>query len=344
MKTRVLVVDDSPFIRRVLSDWVRAEPDFELVGVGANGREAIQLAAELKPDVITLDVEMPICNGIDALQAIMEKNPTRVLMVSSITSQGAAATMKALELGAYDFVTKPQGSSSLKVLEAKTEVLTKLRAAKMVRIGAPSGPRASAPAMTLKRTDKVVVIASSTGGPKALHTLFQTLPKGFPAPILIVQHMPQGFTESFARRLDGIGTVPCQEAKEGERIVPGLALIAPGGLHMTVSQKGTIALNDGPNLHGTKPAADHLFKSAVELWGNRVVGAVLTGMGRDGADGAKMIRDAGSVVYGECEASCSIYGMPKAAMQAGGITQELPIHEIGPALVRAIEGRSSRVA
>ncbi len=344
MKTKVLVVDDSPFIRRILSDWVSSEPDFELVGVGTNGKDAIKMAQELKPDVITLDVEMPICNGLEALEQIMVSSPTRVLMVSSITTQGATATMKALELGAYDFVTKPQGSSSLKVLEAKTEVLSKLRAAKLTRLHSASFKRPPASPLTLKKSDKIVVIASSTGGPKALNTLFQTLPKGFPAPILIVQHMPQGFTDSFARRLDGVGTVPCQEAKDGERVVPGLALVAPGGLHMTVTTRGTVAMNDGPNLHGTKPAADHLFKTAVEAYGKRVIGLVLTGMGRDGAEGAKMILEAGGSVFGEAEETCAIYGMPKAAKQAGGITQEFPIHELAGALVNALEGRVTRVA
>lgn len=357
MKTRVLVVDDSPFIRRILSDWITSEPDMEVIGAATNGKEAVEMAAKLQPDVITLDVEMPVMNGIAALEQIMASRPLPVLMVSSVTTQGAEETMRALDLGAYDFVTKPQGSSSLKIVEAKDELLKKLRAANSVRFrkGAPlPKPAASAPKPTLttprsfaptpKMTDRLVLIASSTGGPKALAHLWHMLPKGFPAPILIVQHMPAGFTESFARRLDSIGTVPCKEAQEGDRIVPGMALIAPGGKHMVIGSDGLIHLNNDGLIHGTRPAADPLFFSAVQRYGNKIVAAILTGMGRDGAEGALAVRRSGGTVYGESEETCTIYGMPKAALAAGGIDAEYGIGEIAPAIVQALEGRLQRAS
>lgn len=344
MKQRILVVDDSPFVRRVISDWIKSEADMELIGTASNGEEAVRMVLEHQPDVVTLDVEMPIRDGLSALEEIMRKHPTAVVMVSSVTTQGAQSTLKALELGALDFVTKPQGSSSLKVLSCRAELLQKIRSAKSARLIGNAFKATTTQSMAKTVTDKVVVIAASTGGPKALAQLWQTLPKGFPAAILIVQHMPAGFTDSFARRLDGIGTVPCKEAAPGDRLVPGLALLAPGGHHMILNSTNTIEINQDPPLHGTRPAADPLFFSAVKFHGTKIVGAVLTGMGRDGAEGAKAIIQAGGVVYGECESSCVIYGMPKAAFQAGGITSEHPIGEIGNKLVQAIQGKIARAS
>ena len=344
-KLKVLVVDDSPFIRRILSDWITADPDMELIGTAENGAEAIIKAVELKPDVITLDVEMPVMDGLTALEFIRKKTSAKVLMVSSVTTQGADATMRALELGAYDFVTKPQGSSSIKIIGAKNELLDKIRQATQVRNVTSSERRASTRIETLAKTDKVVLIASSTGGPKSLAELWAGLPKGFPAPILIVQHMPPGFTESFARRLNQIGTVPCHEAVHGELVKPGQAYLAPGGSHMKVNSKGNIEIYDGPNVHGTKPAADPLFESALEYWGaDKIIGAVLTGMGRDGAAGAASIVKAGGVFFGQNEDTCVIYGMPKAAKQAGGITDELPLNQIATALTSALHRRQRRAS
>lgn len=342
---RVAVIDDSPFIRRMLSDWVNASSDMELVGSGSNGRDAIQIAQSAKPDVITLDIEMPICNGLTALEEIMRSHPVRVVMVSSLTTQGAEATVRALELGAVDFVTKPAGSSSIKIVEAKEEVLAKIRGAAKARLFSTAARRPVAPSVPKFSTDKLVVVASSTGGPKALATFFHSLPKGFPAPILIVQHMPAGFTESFAKRLDAIGTVACKEASHHDRIVPGLALVAPGGRHMVVEKQGLVALNDAPMMHGTKPAADPLFLTALQHYSARkLVGVVLTGMGKDGADGASAIVKGGGYVLGQDEATSTIYGMPKAAKQAGGVSKELPLEEIGPVLVEVLQGRLKNVA
>ena len=340
---RVVAIDDSPFILRMLKDWLSSEPDIEVVGVGKDGDEAIRLAKELKPDVMTLDVEMPRRDGISALEEIMKSSPLPVVMVSSVTTVGAKLTLRALELGAVDFVTKPQGGASLKFVQAKEELIAKVRAAKTARLHSKTVPVAQVEAVKGK-TDKIVVLASSTGGPRALVCLWRALPKGFPAPILLVQHMPAGFTTSLAQRLDSVGTVPCKEASESDRVTPGLALLAPGDQHMIVSKNGSIVLTSDPTVHGVRPAADVLFASVSKVYGDRIVGAVLTGMGKDGAEGSVLIRKAGGLMFGESNESATIYGMPKAALDAGGIDAEFPLSEMARAIVSKLRRRDKGAA
>ncbi len=343
MKQRVLVCDDSPLIRKMLTEIIGGEPDLEVAGTAQDGEQAVEMAKTLRPDVITMDVEMPRKTGLAALQEIMRDRPTPIIMVSSITTKGAEATLNALEHGAYDFVAKPEGGSTLHFRQVKAELLAKIRAALNAKVG--HRPTISLKAsLPTQKTDKVVVIASSTGGPKALQALWQSLPQGFPAPILIVQHMPAGFTASLAARLHRLGTVPCREAKEGDKVMPGVALIAPGGIHMKVDRQGHIIFEDTPSIHGVKPAADHLFNSAKDAFGSRCVGVVLTGMGKDGAAGAKAIRDAGGTCLGESQSTCTIYGMPKAALEAGGIDSEFGIHEMASAIVATLAGRKVRAS
>ncbi len=344
MKQRVLVIDDSPFIRRVLSDWIKSEDDMDLIGTASNGREGVEAVKRLRPDVVTLDVEMPEMDGLTALKEIMAASPTAVIMVSSVTVEGASQTMRALEAGAIDFVTKPQGGASLKFVGTKDELLAKIRGARAARLQATARRPVVRATSRVGTTDQVLLIASSTGGPKALVTLFESLPKGLPVPILIVQHMPVGFTASFAKRLDGLGTVVVKEAAAGDRMAPGLALLAPGGQHMTVDGRGQVSLNQGPTIHGVRPAADHLFNTAAAAFGSRCVGVVLTGMGRDGADGALSVRKAGGFVFGEAEESCVVYGMPRAAMEVGGVNVEHPIDRIGGAIVEHLQGRVRRAS
>lgn len=347
MKKRLVIVDDSPFIRRVITDWVRSDPAFELVATGENGHDAVRLAQELRPDVMTLDIEMPQRDGLSALEEIMRVSPVPVVMVSSLTTQGAQATLKALDRGAVDFVAKPGGSASIKFLGARDELLAKLHAATEARL-VPAVRKVVTPPPAMRppagASDRVLTIAASTGGPRALTTVWQGLPKGLPVPVLVVQHMPAGFTESFAKRLDSMGTVACKEAKTGDRLTPGLALLAPGGLHMVVERGGTIRLTDGPAVHGVRPAADPLFMTLAALYGSRVVGAILTGMGRDGAEGARLIRRAGGTMLGESESTCTIYGMPRAAKEADGTDGEVPIHEMAHALVASLAGRAARAS
>lgn len=343
MKQRVLIVDDSPFIRRMLSDWLKDEPDFEVVGTGADGEEGARMAVELKPDIVTLDVEMPKCNGIEALGRIMKEAPTKVVMVSSVTTEGAAYTLQALELGATDFVTKPNGGSSIRFIGAREELLSKLRGLNGARIQAPAQP-AKVVTSSPSSTDKTVLIASSTGGPKALTRFFSALPKGFPAPILLVQHMPAGFTASLASRLGQVCSLEVREAIQGDSVQSGIALVAPGGQHMSVNSKGKVELTDEPPLHGVKPAADLLFASGAKVYGNKCVGVVLTGMGKDGASGAHEIHRQGGVVYGECESSCVVYGMPKAAKDAGAVDAEYSIDEMAGAVTATLAARCKRAS
>jgi two-component system chemotaxis response regulator CheB len=338
MRIRVLVVDDSPLMRRLISDMIQSQPDMEVVGSAADGDAAVIQAAALKPDVMTLDVEMPKRTGLSALGQIMASTPVPVIMVSTLTSHGAKETIEALHLGAIDFVTKPS-ASPIGMHRIKDELLEKIRATRFVRL--PGKPAVIAPtraAATTKGADRVVVVASSTGGPRALTNLFDALPKAFPAAMLIVQHMPPGFTKSFAARLNACGTVPCKEAAAGDRVTPGMALLAPGGKHMAVGAGGEILLNEDPPLHGVRPAADVMFMTAAKAYGARCIGAVLTGMGKDGAEGAVRLRHAGAVVFGESEASCTIYGMPRAALQAGGIDAEYSINELAHAIVASLAG------
>lgn len=344
MKPRVVVIDDSPFVRRLIVDWLNQSDQFEVVGSASNGRDGLALVKEQRPDLVTLDIEMPIMDGLTCLRHIMSECPTRVIMVSSLTEAGATPTLEALEIGAFDYFAKPNGSSSIKFIGCQEELIAKLQAAvgsATMRRLKPAEPRAAvvqppAPKIVMPKTERIVLLASSTGGPKALAAFWRDLPKGFSAPILMVQHMPESFMASFAARLNSIGTVPCQLAKAGDCPVPGVALMAPGGKHMMIDSHGAIVLDDGPNLHGVKPAADHLFLTAAAKWGDRCLGAIFTGMGRDGAEGAKVIRSRGGYVIGESEETCVVYGMPRAAKEAGGIDRELPLTSMAPALVTAI--------
>lgn len=337
---RVLIVDDSPLIRRFLGDMIGAEPDLEVVGYARDGEEALAQVRQLRPDVVTMDVEMPRCSGLEALRLIMAQHPVPVLMVSSLTRSGARETVEALQCGALDVVAKPtQGPAEFP--RVREELLAKLRAASLARLGvARRSPPPASPTRAPEGLDatRLILIASSTGGPRALTLLFERLPHGFPAPILLVQHMPPGFTESLAQRLSRSGPVECREARDGEPPLPGTALIAPGGHHLALDGAGTLRLQDDPPIHGVRPSADRLFSSAARSFGARCIGLVLTGMGRDGADGALALRKTGATVFGESESTCTIYGMPRAAKAAGAIDAEYPIHEMADAVVRAMRG------
>lgn len=354
MKIRVAIIDDSPLIRQLLKDILESAPDIEVVALGRNGEDAITIAAEVRPDVMTLDVEMPRMSGLDALRGIMAKTPMPVLMVSTLTHRGAATALECLDIGAYDVIGKPMNGSFTAIRQIQDDLLAKVRMAKEAKIAcvrkpllgsttpAPAKPTALPP--TLVKSDRVVVIASSTGGPKALGTLWANLPKAFPAPIVIVQHMPAGFTESLAARLDRIGTVSCREAAMGDSLQPGQALVAPGGFHLRMIRNGQIKLDEEPSIHGVRPAADYLFESAAEVFGRKVIGVILTGMGRDGAEGAVKIKAAGGTVFTEHESTCTIYGMPRAAVQAGASDMQVPIQDMAMAITAALAGRKTHAA
>lgn len=322
---RVLVVDDSAFMRRMTSQIIEASGEFAVAGTARNGYDALKQIYSLEPDIVTLDVDMPELDGLSALGYIMSETPRPVVMLSAgTTSTGHEATLKALELGAVDFVLKPSGTISLDLAVITDRLLDALRAA---AIANPVGlkmlprpvPRGNGPGTPLlSRASRAVVIASSTGGPRALASIVPQFSRSLPAAVLIVQHMPAGFTKSMARRLDAVSPLRIDEAQDGEPIVDGRGYVAPGGRHMTVMNDGAgpaIALVDSPPMWGVRPAADMLFHSAVRVFGREVVAAVLTGMGRDGADGTRAIREAGGRAVVQDRESATIFGMPGATLQ-----------------------------
>ena len=334
---RVLVVDDSIFMRRVITDAINKEPDMEVCGIATSGEEVVAKAKELKPDVITLDIEMPKKNGLMALKDVMAEVPTPVVMFSTLTSIGADATVVALEMGAVDFACKPEALTGDTLSRIFTELIPKLRAASKARFRQLRPVRATSE-LKLVSSQKTLLIACSTGGPKALMTLLESLPKNMPVPCLIVQHMPAGFTKSLAERLDKIGAFRVREANSEDKLETGVALLAPGGRHMELVNSQKILLNDGPDRNGVRPCADYMFESAAKYLGSKCLGVILTGMGRDGTQGALALKKAGSSILGESEQSCVVYGMPKSAKEAGVIDGEFPIDQMGAAITAALSG------
>lgn len=345
--TRVLVVDDSAFMRRSISRWLLLQPDLEVVGTAADGAEALELVRLLKPDVVTLDVEMPRLDGLQTLACLMRDNPVPVVMLSSLTTEGAPATIKALELGAVDFVAKP-APPAIGVREAEAQLIRAVQAAAHARVrrhaairtpihaAPPPGPVQQG--TTLPRSDRAVAIGCSTGGPRALLDVVPRLPANLPAAVLIVQHMPAGFTRSLAERLNQASALTVKEASEGDVPARGLVLLAPGGKHMKLDAAGRVTLSDEPPVHGVRPAVDMLFTSLPPVFGGRCVAAVLTGMGSDGADGAETLRRAGGKVIVEDPSTTVVYGMPRSVAERGLADRQLPLPEIAGAITDLVLG------
>lgn len=333
---RVLIVDDSAFARSSIERSLKTDRKIEIVGAAKDGLEAIQMVRQLSPDVVTLDVEMPRMNGLTALERIMALKPTRVVMLSSLTRQGSETTIKALELGAVDFVLKPSPSNPVGREGAALELLRKIKTAAVatllgprptVRLVQPPQGKAPVSRRSASQMRKVVVIGSSTGGPRALVDLVPGIPAEIPAAFLLIQHMPAGFTRSLSERLDKASVIRVREAKHGDFLEPGLALLAPGGFHLTVV-KGRVVLTEDPPVHGVRPSVDVTMESIVNAYGKSTVGVVLTGMGSDGTRGASLIRGAGGPITVQDEATCAVYGMPKSILDAGYANIEAPIEEI----------------
>jgi two-component system chemotaxis response regulator CheB len=345
-KYRVLVVEDSAFMRKFITDLLHLDHKLEVVGTAINGIDAIEKVKVLKPDVITLDIEMPEMDGLRALAVIMKENPTPVVMLSTMTKAGADATVKALELGAVDFIAKPSGNISLDLGIIKDELLLKVKTAaksyhRVVRINSTddrtayiadsekmeilSGldiPRISVPMR------KIIAIGSSTGGPRALHTILSNLPGNIPAGILIVQHMPFGFTKSLAERLNSISQLTVSEAKEGDELLAGTALLAPGDKHMKIVRVGErffIRLSDEPPIGGLRPSIDIMMESLAECQ-FPVVGVILTGMGHDGVKGLKKIKEINGFTIAQDESTCVIYGMPRSAVENNCVDRVTPLY------------------
>lgn len=345
---RVLVVDDSAFMRKIIGDLFNKSPDFKLLDTAKDGKEAIEKIKALKPDVVTLDIEMPIMDGLTALGIIMKECPVPVVMISSLTKKGAQATMEALNIGAVNFVAKAGGSIS-KIESIEQEILNVCKEASAVNLNKmdynkslikkvpPGVVRTIMPASTT--SGKVIAIGTSTGGPKALQEVVTNFPKNLSCPVVIVQHMPAGFTKSLADRLNTISNVKVKEAEQNELLMPGVVYIAPGEFHMRFKKypEGIrIILSQDALVNGHRPAADPMFESICEVFGKNVIAAVLTGMGSDGARGLKKIRENGGYTVAEDSSTAIVYGMPKVAFEMGAAMKMLPITAIANDLVKAI--------
>jgi two-component system, chemotaxis family, protein-glutamate methylesterase/glutaminase len=347
---RVLVVDDSALMRKVVSDMLNSRPDIEVVGQARDGQDALNKLDSLRPDVLTLDVEMPVMDGITALKEIMSSRPMPVVMLSSLTHEGAETTLKCLEIGAIDFIAKPSGAISLDISKVSDQLYLKVKTAYGARFALRnSTPSQLSVVLSQKATATepskkkgLVFFGASTGGPKALHAILPRLSADLGVPIVVVQHLPEAFTKMLANRLNDECSYEVREAVEGDTLQPGVALIAPGGKHLKFSSDGLARLTDGPALHGVKPAIDITLASLIPTYGRHLVASILTGMGRDGADALKMLRECGGTTFAEDESTCVVFGMPRAAQEIGAVTKMLPIGSFADEIQRAIRGESQR--
>jgi len=351
-KTRVLIIDDSALIRSLLTEIIGKQPDLEVIGSAPDPLVAREMIRALNPDVLTLDVEMPRMDGLDFLEKLMRLRPTPVIMVSTLTERGAEVTIRALELGAIDFVAKPKLGISTGMQELATEICNKIRVAAKAQMhrhvlarnattaGAAPAPDKTRPTGGYSRisTEKLVAIGASTGGTEAIREVLIRLPPDFPA-VLITQHMPPGFTRSFAARMDSLSRIAVSEATDGERVLPGHAYIAPGDRHMRLAKSGSnyvIALDSGEPVNRHRPSVEVLFRSVAELAGRNALGVMLTGMGRDGANAMLEMRNAGSFNIAQDEASCVVFGMPREAIAVGAVHEVLPVTEIAGRLLKEL--------
>lgn len=368
-KVSVMVVDDSALMRKMISDMINMEDDMEVIAIARNGEDLLEKLKKQVPDVITLDIEMPKMNGIEALKKIMElKIPTKVIMISSLTQDGAEETMECLENGAIDFVPKPSGSISLNINVVREILVSKIRGIRFVRKTSSisntkyvdikedkkreihrvstvlkirerdSMPKAIRSKEIGNKKISAIVMGASTGGPKALFNVITNLPEKLGVPVLVVQHMPEGFTKAFAERLDKFSKVKVVEAREGMSIEKDVVYIAPGGKHMEISRNKTITLNLEPPMWGVRPAVDKLFISGAKVYGENLLGIILTGMGRDGADGIIEVKKAGGATISEDESTCIIYGMPKAAYETNMIDEVIPLYDISKRIANIVLG------
>ncbi|QGU95045.1 chemotaxis-specific protein-glutamate methyltransferase CheB [Clostridium bovifaecis] len=348
-RIRVIVVDDSALMRKIVSDILNSQEDIEVINTARNGEDLLLKLSKDIPDVITLDVEMPKMDGITTLKEMKMRNcAVPVIMLSSISKTGTTLTMECLENGAFDFIAKPSGAISLDIEKVGEELISKIRLA-YEKIGQEEKnstkakievPKNRLSPKIEKRNQKVnaVVIGASTGGPKALHKVITELPEILEVPVFVVQHMPVGFTKAFAERLNSNSRIKVVEATQGEAIEKNVVYIAPGGFHMEVGADKKIRLTTDPPIWGVRPAVDKLFISAAKIYGSNLLSVVLTGMGKDGAQGTIEVKDKGGITISEDKSTCTIYGMPRAAFETGKVDEVLPIDEIAQAIVRNTKG------
>jgi len=344
-KIRVLVVDDSAFVRRAIIRMFENSPDISIVDVASDGLMAIELIKKLKPDVVTLDVQMPVLDGLSALERIMKECPVPVVMLSSLTGKGGDQTLRALDLGAVDFIDKSSAGGPmefgnlLKELTSKIHVAARIDLQKLVSVSKTPAATPSAAPSPVSRSNgaDVVLIGVSTGGPPALQTILGALPATFPVPILIVQHMPVGFTASLAERLNRVSAIAVKEAQDGEIPLPGTVYIAPGGVHLKLRRIGEelqLKLDGKPDDSLHRPSVDVLFNSAAVACGSRALAFVLTGMGRDGVVGAMALKRAGGRVVVESESTAVVFGMPKAVQESVRVDDAVPLAQVAETMLR----------
>ena len=348
-RIRVLVVDDSALIRSLMRELLGSQPDIEVVGMAPDPHVARELIKQLNPDVITLDVEMPRMNGLDFLEKLMRLRPMPVVMVSSLTDQGSEVTLKALELGAVDFITKPRLGVAEQFPELAREIGDKIRIAARARIrrhglgtAAASQPRPIT-GHVFGTTEKLICIGASTGGTEALKEVLCRMPADAPG-VLITLHMPESFTRSFAERLNGLSAMTVKEAAHNERVLPGHAYVAPGHSHLRVKKGGAYyytELSQEAPVNRHRPSVDVLFHSAAQVLGANALGVILTGMGKDGASGLLAMRQAGAHTIAQDEASCVVYGMPRAAVELGAAAEVCPLPQIAQRVLDRLAGARS---
>jgi len=343
----VLVVDDSAYMRKVISNLLQSDEDIFVVDTARDGLDAIEKIKQWQPAVVTLDVEMPKLDGLLALERIMRECPTPVIMLSSLTQEGSDTTIRALTIGAVDFIPKPSGTISLDIQKVKEELIAKTKVAARASVSTlrnvsapavttaamPTSPSVSLTPSVSPMPGKLVVIGSSTGGPNALLQVIPRLPANLPAAVLVVQHMPPGFTKSLAQRLNDISRLGVCEAKEGDVLQCGRVYVAPGGYHMVLLSKSVISLKQTPPVHSVRPAVDVTLESAVQFFGSEVVGVILTGMGYDGSKGMTLVKKMGGRTIVQDEATCVVYGMPRVVVEMGKADKVLPVHKIAEELV-----------
>ncbi|KAB2954379.1 chemotaxis response regulator protein-glutamate methylesterase [Heliorestis acidaminivorans] len=377
---KVLVVDDSAFMRKVISDMIAAESGMIVVGTARNGQDALHKIEQLSPDVVTMDIEMPILDGLSTLEKIMSEKPVPVIMLSSLTQQGAESTLQALQKGAVDFIPKPSGTISLDIHKVRDELLSKIKIAAMARIRTkpvaprkwsappaspspkPSTKKITIPLMSeakepntyagkvsnnLGGLNKIILIGTSTGGPKALYEVIPKLPRDLDAAVLVVQHMPPGFTRSLAERLDANSPLKVKEAEHNEEIRPGVVYIAPGDYHLKVQKTEKpslgkqlwVRLTQEPPAGGHRPSVNVMMTSVVDNYWSKIVGVIMTGMGSDGAEGIKLIKSQQGKTIAEDASTCIVYGMPKVAIESGYIDKVAPLTELADEITRSIRER-----
>lgn len=354
MPIKVLIVDDSALVRKVLREMLSAQPGIEVVGTAPDPICAREQIKQLDPDVLTLDIEMPRMDGLEFLRRLMRLRPMPVVMVSSLTERGSEVTLRALELGAVDYIAKPRLDIERGLAAYTAELADKIRAAAGARLRrpalAPVGPSNTADAILpalanpIATTEKLIIIGASTGGTEALREILVRMPSDSPA-ILIAQHMPAGFTRTFAQRLDALCRIAVCEAEHGQRVLPGHAYIAPGHSHLLLGRSGAnyvTELNDGPPVNRHRPSVDALFRSAANCAGANALGVILTGMGRDGAAGLLEMRQRGAHTIAQDEASCVVFGMPKEAIALGAAVEQAPLEEIPQRLIARLGGDGLR--